>query len=125
MGDECHSRHKAASALLANRLAQYLVYSSHPSSELAAVLQFLTQNEIFFLNVTMAAAKAALLAAESVGGASIVTAMARNGREFGIRVAAFGDRWFMAPIATVEARYFEGYGPSDANPEIGDSAVSE
>lgn len=125
MGDECHSRHKAASSLLANHLGPSIVGCHYPSSDLSDVLRFLANNDIFFLNLTMAAAKSVFLAVEGAAGSSIVTAMARNGVEFGIRIAAFKGRWFTAPVAPVEGRYFEGYGPADANPEIGDSAISE
>jgi hypothetical protein len=60
-----------------------------------------------------------------VAGASVVICMARNGARFGIRISAFPDRWFTAPVATVEGAYFEGYGPADANPDLGDSAITE
>jgi hypothetical protein len=73
----------------------------------------------------MAACKAVLDAAGGVAGASVVTCLARNGARFGIRVAAFPDRWFTAPVAPVEGQYFEGYGPADANPDLGDSAIAE
>ncbi len=125
MGDECHSRHRAASSLLANQLGPHIVACARPGSDLGDVLRFLANNEIFFLNLTMAAAKSVLLAVEGTPAASLVTAMARNGVEFGIRIAAFKGRWFTAPVVPVEGRYFEGYGPADANPDIGDSAISE
>lgn len=125
MGDECHSRHKAASSLLANQLGPSIAACPHPSSDLGDVLRFLATNEIFFLNLTMAAAKSVLLAVEGTPATSLVTAMARNGVEFGIRIAAFKGRWFTAPVVPVEGRYFEGYGPADANPDIGDSAICE
>lgn len=125
MGDECHSRHKAASSLLLNQLSPHIAVAGFPGSDLSDVLRFLAGNEIFFLNLTMAAAKSAFLAVEGTARSSIVTAMARNGREFGIRLAAFRGRWFTAPVAPVQGRYFAGYGPADANPDIGDSAISE
>lgn len=125
MGDECHSRHKAASSLLVNQLAPHMVTSGSSSAVLSEVLRFLANNDIFFLNLTMAAAKSVFLRVEGSPGSTIVTAMARNGHEFGIRIAAFKDRWFTAPIPKLEGRYFPGYGPEDANPDIGDSAICE
>ena len=125
MGDECHSRHKAASSLLANVLSPHAIACNVQSTVLSDVLRFLTTNETFFLNLTMAAAKSVLLAVEGTPGSSLVTAMARNGVEFGIRLAAFKGRWFTVPVVPVDGRYFEGYGPADANPDIGDSAISE
>jgi hypothetical protein len=79
----------------------------------------------FFLNIGMAACKVALDAAHGVAGATMLTAMARNGTEFGIRVSGTGDRWFTAPAPKVQGLYFAGYGPDDANPDIGDSAITE
>ncbi|HLH23711.1 MAG TPA: DUF1116 domain-containing protein [Chloroflexota bacterium] len=125
MGDECHSRHKAASALFVNQLAPYVAAGADPAARRAEALAWLAANEIFFLNLTMPACKAILDAAAGVPGASVVTCMARNGARFGIRISAFPDRWFTAPVAPVEGAYFEGYGPADANPDLGDSAITE
>jgi hypothetical protein len=125
MGDECHSRHKAATALFAAQLAPQIVTTTRRPDDAADVLRFMANNDAFFLNITMAAAKTALIASEGTAGSSIVTAMARNGVEFGIRVAGCGDRWFTAPVVPVEGQFFEGYGPEDANPDIGDSAIAE
>jgi len=51
--------------------------------------------------------------------------MSRNGTEFGIRVSGLGDRWFMAPAPTAKGLYFPGYRPADANPDLGDSSITE
>jgi hypothetical protein len=125
MGDECHSRHKAATTLLIAHLAPMIAAMNALPQEAAQVIKFIAGNDVFFLNITMAAAKTALLAAEGVAGSSIVTAMARNGVEFGIRVSGCGQRWFTAPVVPVEGQFFRGYGPEDANPDIGDSAITE
>jgi hypothetical protein len=125
MGDEGHSRHKAASSLFANQLSPHLVACNRPGSELTDVLRFLARNESFFLNVAMAAAKSVLLAVSGTPGSSLVTAMIRNGVEFGISVAAFRNRWFTAPVAPVRGCFFEGYSDKDVNSDIGDSAICE
>jgi uncharacterized protein DUF1116 len=125
MGDECHNRHKAGSALFLREIAPALVATAHPSSDLAAVVADLAANEISFLNPTMAAAKAVMDAASGVPGSSVVTAMTRNGREFGIRVSGLPDRWFTGPASRIDGLYFPGYGPEDANPDLGDSAITE
>jgi hypothetical protein len=125
MGDECHNRHKAGSALFLRELAPSLLESGHPSGDVAAVVGDLAANEISFLNPTMAAAKAVMETAAGVPGSSIVTAMTRNGREFGIRLSGLPDRWFTGPASTIEGLYFPGYGPEDANPDLGDSAITE
>ena len=104
MGDECHSRHKAASALFVNQVAPYVAAGAGPEARRAEALTWLAANEIFFLNLTIAACKGILDAASGVPGASVVTCMARNGARFGIRISAFPDRWFTAPVATVRGR---------------------
>jgi hypothetical protein len=125
MGDECHNRNRAASALLIKALAPALAALDRPAAERARILSFAAGNEHFFLNVSMAACKAALDAAHGVPRSTLVTAMARNGTEFGIRVSGLGDRWFTGPAQTPRGLFFPGFGPADANPDIGDSAITE
>jgi hypothetical protein len=125
MGDECHNRNRAASALLIKALAPALAALDLPAAERARILAFAGGNEHFFLNVGMAAAKAACDAAHGVPGSTLVTTMARNGTDFGIRVSGLGERWFTAPAGTPVGLYFSGFGPEDANPDIGDSAITE
>jgi hypothetical protein len=55
----------------------------------------------------------------------MVTAMARNGVEFGIRVSGLGERWFTAPAPVVNGLYFPAYTIKDAAPDLGDSAITE
>jgi len=125
MGDECHNRNRAASSLLIKTLAPHLAAQDLRASERARVLAFAAGNEHFFLNVGMAACKAALDAAHGVPWSSLVTAMARNGTEFGIRVSGLGDRWFTGPAEMPAGLYFSSFGPEDANPDMGDSAITE
>ncbi len=125
MGDECHNRNRAASALLIKILAPYLAALDLPASERERILAFAGGNEHFFLNVGMAACKATMDAAHGVPQSSLVTAMARNGTEFGIRVSGLGDRWFTGPAETPVGLYWPGFGPEDANPDLGDSAITE
>ncbi len=124
MGDECHNRNVAATALLSRQLAPALVREVEPPIA-AAVLDFLLDNNHFFLNLSMAACKASLDAAHDLAGSTMVTAMARNGVEFGIRVSGTGDTWFTAPSTVPDGLYFAGYGPRHANPDLGDSAITE
>ncbi len=124
MGDECHNRNAAATGLLTRMLAPALVRTvERPAAE--AVLDFLRRNDHFYLNLSMAACKATLDAAHGIAGSTVVTAMARNGVDFGIRVSGIGDRWFTAPATVPDGLYFPGYGPDDANPDLGDSAITE
>ncbi|HVU70094.1 MAG TPA: DUF1116 domain-containing protein [Ktedonobacteraceae bacterium] len=124
MGDECHNRNKAATSLFARQLAPALIESSS-ASEAAEILRFLAGNDHFHLNLSMAAAKAITLAGAHVPHSSLVVTMARNGVDFGIRVSGLGDRWFVGPAGMIQGLYFAGYGPEDANPDIGDSAITE
>jgi hypothetical protein len=125
MGDECHNRNRAASALLIKALAPAIAGSDLPAAERARILAFAGGNEHFFLNVGMAACKASLDAAHGVPRSTLVTAMARNGTDFGIRVSGTGDRWFTGPAETPQGLFFPGFGPEHANPDIGDSAITE
>jgi hypothetical protein len=124
MGDELHQRNVAASSLLARALLPGLVREAHGPA-LGRLVDFVTGNDQFFLNLAMAAGKAATGPAGDVPGATLVTTMARNGTEFGIRVAGAGERWFTAPVNTPQGLFFPGFGPADANPDIGDSAIVE
>jgi hypothetical protein len=124
MGDEMHQRNVAASSLLVRALAPALVREgSGPALE--RVVDFVSGNDQFFLNLAMAAGKAAADPLAGIPGATVVSTMARNGTEFGIRVAGCGDRWFTAPVNTPAGLFFPGFGPADANPDIGDSAIVE
>jgi hypothetical protein len=123
MGDEAHNRNAAASGLLLRRLAGALARLAPPAE--AQVYEFMAGNEHFFLNLSMAACKLMLDAAHGVPGSSLVTAMSRNGVDFGIRLSGLGARWFSAPAAAVEGLYFAGYGPADAARDLGDSAITE
>jgi hypothetical protein len=124
MGDECHNRNAAATSLFARRLASSIVRTA-PADLAVQALDFLGQNDHFFLNLSMAACKATMDAAHGIEGSTVVTAMARNGVEFGIRVSGTGDAWFTAPATVPDGLYFPGYGPADANPDLGDSAITE
>ncbi|MFG2000031.1 DUF1116 domain-containing protein [Spirillospora sp. NPDC048911] len=125
MGDELHNRNRAATSLLLRELAPALASSEASRADLAGVLSFIGGNDHFFLNVGMAAAKCAADAARDVPGSSLVVAMARNGTDFGIQVSGTGDRWFTGPAGVPDGLYLGSYGPADANPDIGDSAITE
>jgi hypothetical protein len=124
MGDECHNRNVAATSLFARTLAPALARAVDGPTA-ASVFEFILGNNHFFLNFSMAACKASLDAAHGIPGSTLVTAMARNGVDFGIRVSGAGDAWFTAPAPVIDGLYFPGYGPADANPDLGDSAITE
>ncbi len=125
MGDEGHNRNRSASLMLLRDFAPALVETDASSGDIAEVLRFIGGNEHFFLNVGMPACKLAMDAARDIEGSSMVVAMARNGTDFGIQTAGTGNDWFTAPALTPEGLFLGGYGPEDANPDIGDSAITE
>jgi hypothetical protein len=125
MGDECHNRNKAATSLFLREIAPYLLQTGNSKEETASVLRFINGNDHFFVNLSMAACKATTLAAHGIRFSSVVTTMARNGTEFGIRVSGLGDRWYVGPAQQIKGLYFSGFTQEDANPDIGDSAITE
>jgi len=125
MGDEAHNRNRAGTLLLLRQLIPALVDSGQPSSVVADAVRFIGGNDHFFLNLAMPACKLALDAAREIDGATMVVAMARNGTDFGIQVSGTGEAWFTAPALVPEGLYLGSYRPADANPDIGDSAITE
>ena len=125
MGDEMHNRNVAASSLFVKRLVAGILKAEVSLPDAAAAIEFVNGNDFFFLNIAMAACKAMLDAAHGVPGSSMVTVMARNGTEFGIRVSGTGERWFTAPALVADGLFFPGYSSADAGSDIGDSAITE
>ncbi|MCB9436509.1 MAG: DUF1116 domain-containing protein [Anaerolineales bacterium] len=125
MGDECHNRNRAGTSLLLRALGPALARTCTNTEYLAQVLEFIDGNDHFFLNLAMPAAKATLEPAEGIEGSTIITIMARNGTDFGIQVSGAAGQWFTAPAAQVDGLYLPGYNEDDANPDIGDSTITE
>ena len=125
MGDEAHNRNRAGTLMLLRELLPELVESGAPSADIAEVARFISGNDHFFLNLAMPACKLTLDAARNIAGSTVVVAMARNGTDFGIQVAGTGDEWFTGPAQLADGLFLGGYGPDDANPDIGDSAITE
>lgn len=125
MGDEGHNRNKAGSVLYLKWLAPHLARTMKNTEELAKVLQFIGDNALSVLNPVMAACKAMCDAAHGIAGSTIVTAMCRNGTDFGVRVSGLGGQWFTAAAQIPVGLFFTGYTQDDANPDIGDSAITE
>ncbi|MCB2224128.1 MAG: DUF1116 domain-containing protein [Actinobacteria bacterium] len=123
MGDDGHNRNRAATSLLLRQLAPPLIGGEGPHRD--EVFRFVEGNDHFMLNLVMAAGKIGVDAASGVPGSSMVTAMARNGTEFGIRLSGTGDAWFTAPAPVVDGLYLGAFTAEDANADIGDSAITE
>jgi hypothetical protein len=125
MGDECHNRNRAATSLFLRAIGPALARTSRDNEVLAKVIEFIDRNDHFFLNLSMPTGKALLEPAEGVAGSTIVTVMARNGTDFGIRLGCMPERWFTAPAGRVQGLYFPQFSEKDANPDIGDSTITE
>jgi hypothetical protein len=123
-GDECHNRNVASSASLMGRIAPAIAEAG-PGAEAARILTYGFGNRHFFLPFSIATGKLLADAAHGVEGSPVVTAMCGNGRRLGIRVSGLGDEWLTAPAPLGDARFFDGYEPSDATPTMGDSFISE
>ena len=125
MGDEGHNRNKAGSLLFLKALAPLIAQVDGAAGSQSEVLKFLGDNALSVLNPVMAACKAMTDAAHGVAGSTLVTAMARNGTDFGIRVSGLPGQWFTAPAEIPVGLFFSGFSQADANPDIGDSAITE
>jgi len=125
MGDELHNRHSASSSLFANAMAVAIEKADIPKSEALPTLYYITNHNLIFLGLAMASGKAISEPAYDIEYSTIVTAMARNGTEFGIRVSGLGDQWFTAPAPGVDGLYLPGYFADDAGLDMGDSAITE
>jgi len=125
MGDEMHQRNLACSSLFVREMAPDLACAGGDGEMLARLFAFIGGNDQFFLNVAMAMGKAIMDPVKGIAASTIVTAMSRNGTEFGIRVSGTGERWFTAPVEMPQGLYFPGFAAADGNPDIGDSAIVE
>ncbi len=125
MGDEGHNRNKAGSVLFTKNLAPFIVRVTKDSEVAAQIIQNLGDNALSVLNPVMAACKAMADAGHGIKGSTIVSVMARNGTDFGIRVSGLGDRWFTAPVSVPKGLYFPGFTEEDASGDIGDSTITE
>ena len=125
MGDEGHNRNRAGTSLFIREIAQDLAMLDESREKIARILAFIHGNDHFFLNLSMPSCKCTVDAAAPIEGSSVVSTMARNGTEFGIRVSGLGDQWFTGPAGRVEGLYLPGFSAKDAALDIGDSVITE
>ena len=123
MGDEMHMRNAACSSLMVREIAADLADTAAP--QLGRILRFISGNDMFFLNIVMAMGKSIVTPAHGIEYSTVVTTMARNGTDFGIRVSSTGDAWFTGAAQTARGLLFAGFTEADANPDIGDSCITE
>ena len=125
MGDEVHNRNRAGTSILYRTIAPAVITTARDAATAAEVLEFINHNDHFFLNLSMPASKATLDAARNIPNSSVAVVMARNGTDFGVQLAGTGKAWFTGPADVPDALYFPGFTKADANPDIGDSAITE
>jgi Protein of unknown function (DUF1116) len=125
MGDEVHNRNRAGTAEVFRALAPAFLEVDAPSNDVAAVARYIATNDYFYLNLSMASGKATADAASGIEHSTIVTTIARNGTEVGVRMSGTGERWFTAPSGEIRALFRPGYRREDANRDLGDSTITE
>ena len=126
MGDEGHNRNKAGTSLLFRELTLGVLETDFSNQEKEAALRFLNNNDHTFLNISMPACKCTMDAIQGIPYSTVVSTMCRNGTDFGIGIAGLGEKqWFTAPAEAVDGLYFPGYTEADANPDLGDSCITE
>ena len=125
MGDEVHNRNKAATSLFIRQLLPWLLQAEIPEDQRLAIINFINSNDHFYLNLSMASAKAMLDNADGIENCTLLTVMSRNGTDFGIKVSGLPGRWFVAPAGDVKGLLFPGFSDGDKNPDMGDSSITE
>lgn len=124
-GDECHNRHVAGNKLFIDILRPYLIKMGLTRDGVNGVLEYIEGNYYFFLNISLAACKSVADAANDIPFSTIVSALSRNGSETGIRISGLKGLWFTSRSAVPSGRLFKGFESSDANPDMGDSTITE
>ena len=125
MGDDCHNRYNAATSLFLKEIAPYMIKTGLDKKTLIDTFNFMSQNNFTLLNLGMASAKAITRAAHNIKYSTIVTALTRNGTDAGIWVSGLGNEWFTAPAPVPKGVWFPGFTEKDANPDLGDSSITE
>ncbi|MGC9144606.1 MAG: DUF1116 domain-containing protein [Nitrososphaeria archaeon] len=125
MGDELHTRNNASTLLFLGEIGPYIEGNGFARSEVSKSYEFIAKNQLFFLNLAMAAGKVMMDSASNIKGSTLVTVLSRNGTDFGIKVSGLGKEWFVAPAPVPKTLFFPGFKEGDANPDIGDSAIME
>jgi hypothetical protein len=127
MGDELHSRNTAATLLLMRELMDPLMQlQARLPEQVRQTVDYLRSSDYCFLRLSMAASRAAADAAHGIAGASVVTGMVFNCRDFAIRVSGLDDEWFRGSLPTMHgAKLFEGFEEADIEFMGGESTFNE
>jgi hypothetical protein len=125
MGDDCHNRYNAATMLFLKEITPYMIRAGLEKNTLLESYNFMAQNNFTLLNLGMATGKAISLAAHNIKYSTIVTVLTRNGTDAALWVSGLGNEWFTAPAPIPKGVWFPGFSEKDANPDLGDSAITE
>ena len=125
MGDECHNRNNAGTTLLIQALTTGIIQTNFSVAQQKEVFDFVASSDYFSGPTWMAMCKASMDAAHGIEYSTVVTTMARNGYEFGLRISGLPGHWFIGPSQQVIGPMFAGYKPEDSGLDIGDSAITE
>lgn len=125
MGEDCHTRMDSATLYFLAELLPGLIKSCNDEETLERLTTLIHRDQLFALNPIMATCKTMSMAGNNVPHSSIVTVMARNGTEFGIKVSGLGDRWFTGLAEIGRGMLAPGLFPADVGRDMGDSAITE
>lgn len=125
MGDELHSRNTAATALFVLETTPYLTHLDFDGQTLSQVANFIQRSEQFFAHFSIVAGKVTADAADGIEYSTVLSAIARNGTDVGIRISGLPGQWFTGPAGPIEGLFFSNYTAEDAQPDMGDSAITE
>jgi hypothetical protein len=127
MGDELHGTFDASRGILVNWIFPHVLRTDFAKDILAQVGDYFMSREgrWYCGNLMMGACKVMMDTARGIKYSSVVTAMARNGVEFGIQVSGLDDQWFTGPAGEIKGFSFPGFKEEDSTLDIGDSAISE
>ena len=124
MGDENHNRQPAASMACALELVPWMLDVDHPSRD--KVIKEVVSNDRFFLHVMMAGVEAIMANAKKVPYSTVMTGMGGNGIEFGIQVAATGNKWYTTEAPLISGTFLKPTTTvNDLLGYLGDSCVTE
>lgn len=129
MGDENHTRQTAADYIFQHLVIPKMAEMEIPGMarrQILDAIHYIAETPRFFYCLGQGACRTATLGNRGREYSTVVSAMGGNGVEFGIKIAALGDRWF-----TAKAPYIHGkYNSPEFNmemqlPWIGDSCTVE
>ena len=129
MGDENHTRQTAADYIFQHHVLPKLAGMEDPTlsrKQILDAIDYIANTPRFFYCLGQGACRTATLANNGREYSTVVSAMCGNGVEYGIKIAALGDRWFTAKAPYIHGKYNSPEFNIDMQlPWIGDSCTVE